>query len=95
MTPEKDAEKVKNPVLGREDIAPQAREPLDQAPGAGFGSHYEGPQVQTAEEPLLGAVDMEPDAGSSTGLEPDRLDLPDEPDPWGSHEARDFRREES
>lgn len=87
-----DVERVLNPELKREDIAPQAREPKGEHAGAGFGSYYPGPLKQREDAPLLGQPDPTLDDEQKENLQvPREAVMSGTEDAWPSAEARDFR----
>lgn len=89
-----EVEKVLNPELKRDDIAPQAREPKGEHASAGFGSYYPGPLKQTEGAPLLGHADPDLDDEAEEHRQvPREAVLSGTEDPWPSAEARDFRRD--
>lgn len=88
-----DAEEVLNPQYTRDQLEPEAREPVDSGEGEGFGSYYPGPLVEREEKPLLDTERIERAPERANGIEVTHAGFPDETDPWGSQESRDFRRE--
>ena len=89
-----EVEKVLNPELAREDIAPQAREPKGEHASAGFGSYYPGPLKQVEDAPLLGQADPDrDDEAEEHRREPREAVLSGTEEAWPSAEARDFRRD--
>lgn len=89
---EDDLDRIAHPVLQREDLTAVAREPLEETAGAGFGSYYEGPQVDREDATVLSPERMSKVDGE---MEPVRATYPTSETGWESHESRDFRREDS
>ena len=88
-----EVEKVLNPELNREGLAPQSREPRGEHSSDGFGSYYPGPLEQREDAPLLGhsAPEHEDEDDREHRQVPREAVVSGTEDAWPSAEARVFR----
>ena len=81
------------PSLDREQIVPDAREPVEQQARPGWGAWEPGPLTQDEEAPVMEVIEVAADPAREVSIDPTRSSTTGVFDPLANPTAGDFRKE--